>query len=62
LFGAIIVIASYFVVVVNYRHPYYLLFLCGHGCIAPSLLLLFLSWPWSLGTINVVAYFMVMVV
>ncbi len=48
-------------VVVNYRHPCYLLFLCGHGCIAPSLLL-FLSWPWSLGTINFVAYFMVMLV
>jgi hypothetical protein len=46
LLGAITVIASYVVVVVNCRHPYYLFFLCGHGYMAPSLLLLFPSWPW----------------
>jgi hypothetical protein len=60
--GANNVIASYFVVVVKCRHPCCLLFLCGHGCMAPSLLLLFPSWPWPLGTIHVVVYFMIMVV
>jgi hypothetical protein len=59
---SIIVIASYFVVMVNCCQPCCLLFLCGHGCMAPSLLLLFLSWPWTLGTIHVTTYFMVVVI